>query len=383
MNSKQRVRTALARREPDRVPMGEFAFDHTLIEHFFGRRSWWRPFSNADAQLALWAGRRDQVVEGWKQDVVELTERFEFDMVPCWLAPSRYRPIEAPRQVGPGLWEDSGGNRFQYSAQTDSIQQVFWADADRPLTVEDFADRDFAEPDDSELEFVRFVVGQFGRSHFVFARSGDGSFPQPGGLQRALVLMIEQPEVMQAAIEQATVRCIELDRIFAREGVDGLAPGADYATTRGLMFDPKLFERLMLPAIKRQTAAAHDLGLFVLKHACGNNWAILDGFVEAGYDAYQSIQGSAGMHLQQLKQRYGSRLALWGGVQVETLVRGSPQQIRREVIDALTVAGPGGGFILGSSHSIVNATRPENYLAMIEAWREFRDYPIRIDRARL
>jgi hypothetical protein len=111
MTPKQRVKTTLAHQQPDRVPMGEFAFDHALIEHCFKRKSFWRPFSNADAQIALWQGHRDQVLEGWKQDVVELTERFEFDMVPCCLAPSKYKPIDPPRQLGPGLWADKAGNQ--------------------------------------------------------------------------------------------------------------------------------------------------------------------------------------------------------------------------------------------------------------------------------
>lgn len=383
MTPKQRVKTAVGHREPDRVPMGEFAFDHTLIEHFFNRKSFWRPFSNADARIAIWENRRDEVVESWKQDVVELTERFEFDMVPCWLAPSKYKPLEAPGRVGSNLWEDKAGNQFGLSAETDAIQQMVWADADGDFTVDDFADRHFDLPDESELEFVRFVVQRYGKTHFVFARSGDGSFPCPGGLERTLRLMIEQPEVMQAAIDQATDEAMALDRIFVGEGVDGLTPGADYAMTTGLMFNPELFIKLMFPATKRQTEAAHQLGVPVLKHACGNNWAILDHFVQAGYDGYQAIQGSAGMDLATLKGRYGRQLTLWGGVQVETLVLDTPRQVRREVIDALSVAGPGGGYIFGSSHSIVNAARPENYLAMYETWRRYRDYPIRVDSAKV
>jgi uroporphyrinogen decarboxylase len=378
MTPKQRVKTTLAHQQPDRVPMGEFAFDHALIEHCFKRKSFWRPFSNADAQIALWQGHRDQVVEAWKQDVVELTERFEFDMVPCCLAPSKYKPIDPPRQLGPGLWADKAGNQFQYSPQTDSILQVLWADADRQFTTDDFADRSFQPPDDSELEFIRFIVRHFGKTHFVFVRSGDGSFPEPGGMVRTLMLMLEAPEVMQAAIQQHTDYCIALDRVFAQEGVDALAPGADYAMTTGLMFSPQLFVQLVLPSIIQQTRAARALGVYVLKHACGNNWAILDYFVQAGYDAYQSIQQSAGMDLPTLKRKYGDRLTLWGGIPVETLVRGTAQQTRQDVLSALAAAAPGGGYILGSSHSVVNATRPENYLAMYETWRQYRDYPLRL-----
>lgn len=36
----------------------------------------------------------------------------------------------------------------------------------------------------------------------------------------------------------------------------------------------------------------------------------------------------------------------------------------------------GGGFILSSSNSIHSSCRPENFKAMIEACREFGEYPI-------
>ena len=55
-----------------------------------------------------------------------------------------------------------------------------------------------------------------------------------------------------------------------------------------------------------------------------------------------------------------------------SLVRGTPQQVRQEVIRAVRHCAVDGGFILGASHSVVNATRPENYQAMLEAWRDCR-----------
>jgi len=376
MTPKERVETTLRHREPDRVPIGEFALDHAIIEHYTGKPSYWRPFSNAKARQAIWAGKRDEVVESWKEAIVFIAEKLQHDLLPVMLAPSRHKPIEPPRQIAPDTWEDRRGNRFKYSPQTDAIVQVAWADADRDFSEADFPISDPEPPDESELEFVRFVVERYGKTHFIFARSGDGSWPQPGGMENSLLLLLEQPDVMAAAIRQATHHTIQLDRIFAQEGVHAVTPAVDYAMNSGPIFAPEVFGKLMLPAIKQQVRAAHEAGLFVIKHACGNNWALLDGFVEAGYDAYQSIQESAGMDICEVKRRYGDRLALWGGVQVETLVRGTPEQVRAEVVRAIRCAAPGGGFILGSSHSVVNATQPANFEAMLEAWKEHRRYPI-------
>jgi uroporphyrinogen decarboxylase len=376
VTSKERVLAALNHTEPDRVPMGEMAFDHSLIEHCTGKVSYWRPFSNAKAQIAIWEGRRDEVVESWKEAVVFIAEKMAHDILAVQLAPSKQKPINPPRRIGPDTWEDASGNQLKYSAETKSIlpvhqpQELDFGESDFPLV-------DVAEPDDSEWELVRFAVERYGRTHFIVARSDDGSWVWPGGMANGMVLLLEKPRVIGAAIGAATHQAIQTDRMFAREGCHGLMPSVDYAMNAGPLFDPRYFRDLALPHIQRQTQAAHDLELYVLKHACGNNWALMDMFVEAGYDAYQSIQESATMDIRRLKQEYGDRITLWGGVQVETLVRGTPQQVREEVVRAIKNVGPGGGFLLGASHSVVNATRPENYEAMLEAWREYRQYPIK------
>jgi len=120
--------------------------------------------------------------------------------------------------------------------------------------------------------------------------------------------------------------------------------------------------------------AAHDAGLLFVQHACGNNQRILDGFLQAGIDDYQSIQASAGMDLAQVKERAGGRMAVWGGVPVEHLVDGTPDQVRRDVRDAVARAKPGGAFVMGSTHSIAIGTKYDCFMAMLDEFEKLRDY---------
>jgi uroporphyrinogen-III decarboxylase len=93
-------------------------------------------------------------------------------------------------------------------------------------------------------------------------------------------------------------------------------------------------------------------------------------FVEAGYDVYQSIQASASMDLGQVKSKYGDKLALWGGVRVENLVSGTPEDIWRDAEYAFRVGPPGGGYVFGDTHSIAVGTRYDNFLAMLDAYHQ-------------
>jgi uroporphyrinogen-III decarboxylase len=59
---------------------------------------------------------------------------------------------------------------------------------------------------------------------------------------------------------------------------------------------------------------------------------------------------------------------------VEHLVSGTPDQVREDVREAMRIAKPGGGFVLGSSHSIAVGTCYDNYMAMLDTFDKLREY---------
>jgi len=102
----------------------------------------------------------------------------------------------------------------------------------------------------------------------------------------------------------------------------------------------------------------------------------LDGFVDTGYDAYEGIQASATMDMKRLKESYGDRLTLWGGVTNENLILGTPEDVRADAHYAIKHGAPGGGFIYGASHSIAVGSTRDNVLAMKDARDRWGTYPI-------
>lgn len=83
MNSKERVLKALDHEEPDRVPVGEWGIDHDTVERVIGHDTYWR--ARAKTTKALWAGKRHEVVQSYKEDIVELIEKLDQDLVPVHL----------------------------------------------------------------------------------------------------------------------------------------------------------------------------------------------------------------------------------------------------------------------------------------------------------
>lgn len=159
---------------------------------------------------------------------------------------------------------------------------------------------------------------------------------------------------------------------WRNRGYDATLTATDFGAQRASLMSPSMFRRFCLPGIAANVQAAHQAGLKYVKHTCGNNWSLLPMFTEIGVDCYQSVQESAGMDTAEVKRRYGDRMTIWGGVQVEHLVSGTPEDVRRDVRRAMRVAGEG-GFILGASHSIAVGTRYDNFMAMLDEFVRLRD----------
>ena len=161
-------------------------------------------------------------------------------------------------------------------------------------------------------------------------------------------------------------------------GCDAILNGIDYCDNEGPLMGPQLFRHLCQPALAALCSAAHRKGKFFIKHCDGYTWPILDDFVAAGVQAWHGIQPPIGMDFGRLKEKYAGRLCLCGGVNVDTLVRGTPAQVTAEVKEVLRVAAKGGGYVLSSGNSLVVGTQYKNYLALLAAAKEHGLYPLKV-----
>jgi len=67
-----------------------------------------------------------------------------------------------------------------------------------------------------------------------------------------------------------------------------------------------------------------------------------------------------------VKARYGDRLTILGGIDVDFLCRASEEQVRARVRRTLDACFAGGCYVLGSGNSVTNYIPVTNYLAMID-----------------
>ncbi|MEW6756368.1 MAG: uroporphyrinogen decarboxylase family protein [Candidatus Latescibacterota bacterium] len=375
MTSKERVLAALQHREADRVPVGEAYVDYPVIEHVIGRQTFYR--SHARETLALWDGLRDEVVDGQKRDLVEFVRRTGLDIAPVWPVPPRNRVVEKPRRLGPETWEDRAGHVLQLVPATEEIVVV--RRGTRP--VEPLPQ---PPPDGSEWELWDYVVQELGSTHFLIASAGpslgiadyrptdiDGRF---GRFEVWMLRLATDPEGVAAEEIRRLDGFAEAARALAGRGIDAVRTSPDYGYGRATYCSPDLFRRAFLPGLRRICAQVHAAGLVLHFHCDANMSELADVMPAAGVDIYQSIEPHE--PIARYKQEIGDRVTLWGGVSCHDLCTAPAGEIRRQALYAIRHCAPGGGFILGSSHNLLIATRYENFMAMLDTAFTAGRYPI-------
>ena len=138
---------------------------------------------------------------------------------------------------------------------------------------------------------------------------------------------------------------------------------------------PELFNKMILPRLKRIVTVIHEEGALVIKHTDGNIYPILEPIVSCGADGLNPIEPAAGMDLATTKKLVGDKIALVGNIDCgQLLPHGTVQEVREAVHKCIADAGQGGGYLLCSSNSIHSSCKAENFVAMVKAGLEFGHY---------
>jgi uroporphyrinogen-III decarboxylase len=148
--------------------------------------------------------------------------------------------------------------------------------------------------------------------------------------------------------------------------------GDDVGGSAGPMIGPRHLEALWAPRARRLVDRAHEADKPVLFHCCGDQSSVLPFAIEWGVEAIHPLQPPVN-DIYGVHQQYGDRLCLVGNVDAGgVLTFGSPAEVRKDTREHLERLSGGGGYVCGSSHSIIDSIPPENYLAMVEAIHEFK-----------
>jgi hypothetical protein len=86
----------------------------------------------------------------------------------------------------------------------------------------------------------------------------------------------------------------------------------------------------------------------------------------------------SGIDYRDYKKRYGHRVTFFGNIDITCpLATRTPAEVEKEVIEHMEGMKPGGRWVAGSAHSIVNYIPHENFVAMINVFHKYGLYQYR------
>jgi uroporphyrinogen decarboxylase len=148
--------------------------------------------------------------------------------------------------------------------------------------------------------------------------------------------------------------------------------GDDLGFKTGTLTSPRNIRKFILPQYARVIQLVRASGKPFLLHSCGNIFPVMDEIIDLGINAKHSNEDVIAPFDTWI-ERYGERIALLGGIDVDVLCRTDPQNIFEQVVERGTrFRQKARGFALGSGNSIPEFVPAEGYLAMIRAAEEIR-----------
>ncbi len=200
------------------------------------------------------------------------------------------------------------------------------------------------------------------------------------GQENAMIWMGEEPERMGEVINRIGAFYLEMAKAEIEAGaglIDGLVIWGDVAYKKCTFMSPAYWREYYKPWVAGMVEAAHDAGLPVIYHGCGNVKAIFEDYIDIGIDAYNPLEVKAGMDCVDLRRQYGHRIGFCGNSDIQVWESGDREAIRREVLRKLNAA-KGGGMIFQSDHSVSSSVSGHTYDHIVKLVREFGKYPIQL-----
>lgn len=338
MNSWERFKRMYEHKEADRVPIIDSPWAGTIRRwHREGMPEGvdWRDYFEVDKVAAIGI----DITPRYPYQVLEETDRYIIYTSAWGVTRKQFKE------------EDSTPEMLDFKVTTAEA----WADAKARMTLDD--DRIPWKLLQDNYERWR-AEGQWIRANFWFGF--DVTHSSMMGTENTLIAMLEEPELIEDIFDTYLSRCEALfSRIWdAGYRFDEMWWWDDMGYKGTAFFSNEIYRDLVQPFHTRAVKWAHDRGIYAQLHSCGNVMKLLPDILDTGVDALNPLEVKAGMDAKWIKQTYGDRLVLHGGINAVNWK--DQEKIVAEIWDKVPILKENGGYIFASDHSIPNDVSLDN-----------------------
>ena len=193
------------------------------------------------------------------------------------------------------------------------------------------------------------------------------------GMENLMMDYYTDRALFDAVLELFHQRSLAKAKACLEGGVEFIF-GSWYYNSLSSGWSPAIFEEVFVPQIREHVDLAHSYGALYDYYDDGVLANSMELIASAGVDVLETCtpQPVGDFDLAEAKRTIGHDVTLKGYVDLlYVLKHGTPELVEQTVREAMEIAKPGGGFIIGSSDSFREGTPPEN---LDSYWRACVEY---------
>ena len=227
---------------------------------------------------------------------------------------------------------------------------------------------DFDPEDGHDLSEYRKVYDELGDDGLVFCSQGGPAIDWWLGMcgsQKGIYDVMDRPDELRPLFDRYNDLLLKRTEIACREGVE-VVEGGGSCTSLSLI-NPALYREFVFPVLREQAEICHRHGSYLVVQINGRANGALEMLKEAEVDCTFPLERPplADVDIGDAKRRIGDRVCLMGNLDpINTLLRGTPEDVEQEVKEIMEAAGPT-GLIVSTSDQTPRDTDPKN----LEAFR--------------
>lgn len=190
------------------------------------------------------------------------------------------------------------------------------------------------------------------------------------GYDTLCYLSVDDPDLVQNIFDEVGSRFVRYyEKCAPYKSVGALISNDDWGFNTQTMLSLTDMRKYVFPWHKKIVTAIHAAGKPAILHSCGQLENVMDDIIDdIKYDAKHSYEDNI-LPVEQAYDRWGGRIAIFGGIDLDFLCRSTPEDIYRRSCRMLEKTAEKGSYALGSGNSIPDYVPEESYLAMISAVR--------------
>lgn len=268
------------------------------------------------------------------------------------------------------------------STEHDDIQDTVkrgWVDEhDGAIkTMEDLDNAEYWPEIDKAFNYPLFekIANSLPEGMKIIGGASGGPFEHASflmGLEGLCIGMYEDEDMIEKLFEKIGTTLVGIaEKLVKLDNLGVYRFGDDLGYKCTTMISPDALRRYVFPWQKKVVEVVHKAGKPFLLHSCGQLEAVMDDLIDdVKIDAKHSFEDVI-IPVTEAKKIWGDRVAIIGGIDVDFLCRATPEEIKERTKRTLDICSKGGGYAVGSGNTITSYMPSKNYLAMLDAVREF------------